>query len=160
MDITSLNNLQFLARLVIAMLLGALIGMEREVSRKHAGMRTYALVSLGASLFTILSEVTYQHFLHTYGGALSYDPVRMISQIVVGVGFLGAGMVIFHREKILGLTSAAGIWVSAAVGATVGVGAYFLAIFATILALFILTVMRRFEDWIKWRNNKEINEED
>ena len=153
-------QIQFLARLILAVFLGALIGIERGVSKKHAGMRTYSLVSLGASLFTIMSEITYQYFMNTYGGTISYDPTRMISQIVVGVGFLGAGMVIVHRERIFGLTSAAGIWVSAAVGAAVGIGAYFLAISATILVLFILTIMRQYEHWIKSRNDKLANKED
>src|SRR3989344_4748260 len=160
MNAIGVDNIQLVARLALAMFLGALIGIEREVSKKHAGMRTYALVSLGASLFAILSETTYQYFLTTYGGTPNYDPSRIISQIVAGTGFLGAGMVIFYREKVLGLTSAAGIWVAAAVGAAVGIGAYFLAIFTTIFALFVLIVLRWLEDWMKWRGNERIDRED
>lgn len=162
MEIVGFSNIQvhLLMRLVLAVFLGALIGLEREVSKKHAGMRTYALVSLGAALFTTLSETTYQYFLIAYGGTPNYDPSRIISQIVVGTGFLGAGMVIFHKEKVLGLTSAAGIWVAAAVGAATGIGAYWLAIATTILALFVLVILRWWEDWMKWRNGEQTEKEE
>lgn len=149
------ENLVFFGRLALAMVLGAIIGIEREVSRKYAGLRTYSLVSLGAALFAILSEATHQHFLTTYGSVNSFDPSRIISQIVVGVGFLGAGMIVFYQEKVLGLTTAAGIWVAAAVGAAVGIGEYAIAIFTTALALFILVALRWCEGWIKWSEEKK-----
>lgn len=148
------ENISIFGRLALAVFLGALIGIEREVSRKYAGLRTYALVSLGAALFAVLSEETYRFFWKTVGGTPNFDPSRIISQIVVGVGFLGAGMVIFHKEKIMGLTTAAGIWVTAAIGAAVGIGAYVPAIMATILTLFILIVLHWCENWMKWVGNE------
>lgn len=159
MDLFSPENLSVFGRLALAVLLGSLIGVEREVSRKHAGLRTYALVSLGAALFAILSEETFRVFWKNFGGTPNFDPSRIISQIVVGVGFLGAGMVIFYREKIFGLTTAAGIWVTAAIGAAVGIRAYGAAVSATILALFILVVLRWCENWMKWSENERIGGE-
>jgi putative Mg2+ transporter-C (MgtC) family protein len=149
-------ELDFLLRLSLATLLGALLGLEREMSRKAAGIRTYALVSLGAAIFAMLSEATYEYFLNTYGGTPNYDPSRIISQIVVGIGFLGAGMVVFHQEKIVGLTTAAGVWIAAAIGAAVGVRAYTLALLGTLLALFILIILRWGEDYLKAKWNARI----
>ena len=149
-------ELDLLFRLSLATLLGAVIGLEREISRKYAGLRTYALVSLGTAIFASLAEETYRHFWKDLGGTPNFDPSRIISNIVVGVGFLGAGMVIFHREKVLGLTTAAGIWVTAAIGAAAGIRAYFLAVSGTMLALFIFVVLRWCEDWFKWRGNERV----
>jgi putative Mg2+ transporter-C (MgtC) family protein len=157
-DFFSPDNLNIFGRMALAVLLGSVIGLEREVSRKYAGLRTYALVSLGAALFAILSEETYRFFWKNFGGTPNFDPSRIISQIVVGIGFLGAGMVIFHQDKILGLTTAAGIWVTAAIGAAVGVRAYSMAVFATLLTLFILIVLRWCENLMKWRGNEEQGE--
>jgi putative Mg2+ transporter-C (MgtC) family protein len=149
-------ELDFFFRISLATFLGALIGLEREVSRKYAGLRTYALVALGAAIFASLSEETYRYFWQTFGGTPNFDPSRIISQIVVGIGFLGAGMVIFHQEKILGLTTAAGIWVTAAIGAAAGIRAYFLAVSGTVLTLFIFIMLRWCEDWFKWRGNERL----
>ncbi|MBI1975054.1 MAG: MgtC/SapB family protein [Parcubacteria group bacterium] len=158
MNFFSPQELDIFGRMVLAVILGALIGLEREVSRKHAGLRTYALVSLGAALFTMLAEKTYTYYWQTFGGAPNFDSSRIVSQIVVGIGFLGAGMVIFHKEKLMGLTTAAGIWVTAAIGAAVGVRAISMAISGTVLTLFILVVLRWCEERMKWRGN-EINVE-
>jgi putative Mg2+ transporter-C (MgtC) family protein len=151
-------NIDILIRLGLATILGAIIGLERELSRKYAGLRTYALVSLGAAIFSMLAEETHRYFWQTYGGTPNFDPSRIISNIVVGIGFLGAGMVIFYQEKVLGLTTAAGIWVTAAIGAAVGVHAYFLAISATLICLFIFVVLRWCEDYFKWRKNENNNQ--
>ncbi len=154
------NELNLLLRLSLAAFLGALIGLERELSRKYAGLRTYALVSLGAAIFTALSEETYRHIWITLGGTPNFDPSRIISNIVVGIGFLGAGTVIFYREKILGLTTAAGIWVTAAIGAAAGIGSYFLALSGTVLTLFIFIVLRKCEDYFKLRGNERLIKEE
>lgn len=143
-------------RLFLATFLGALIGAEREVARKYAGLRTYALVSLGAALFATMSEMILRIFGEQFGGMLGFDPSRIISNIIVGIGFLGAGMVVFHKERVLGLTTAAGIWVTAAIGAAVGIGAYGPAVMATALVLFILIVLRRCEIWLKLRGNEQL----
>ncbi len=116
-------------QLALSMLLGALIGAERKFSHKTAGMRTFALVALGATLFSILSK--------SVGG----DPGRIAAQIVVGIGFLGAGLIIFNKERVQGLTTAAGLWVAAAIGMAVGYGYYAIAFAATALTLIIFLVL-------------------
>lgn len=125
------------AKLLIAALLGGVIGFEREWTGKSAGLRTYALVALGASFFTTLSLV--------FDGLPSFDPSRIISQIVVGVGFLGAGLIIVQGGKVRGLTTAAGLWVTAAIGASVGLGLYFVSITGVVLTLLILWGLRKLE---------------
>lgn len=141
------NNLDILIRLSVAMLLGVVLGVERAVAHKTASMRTYGLVSMGAALFVIISEIISQKYM----GISSFDPLRMASQVIAGVGFLGAGMIIFQEsgQKISGLTTAAGLWVSAGIGIAAGFGFYFLAAFATILSLFIFTVLWFIEKKIK-----------
>jgi len=111
-------------KIVLAFILGAFVGFERELSRKPAGLRTNSLVGLGAALFTILS---YEAFP---GG----DPSRIAAAVVVGVGFLGAGTIVKTQEKVRGLTTAATLWTVASIGITVGSGYYALAIVATALA--------------------------
>lgn len=131
-------------QLLLAAFLGGLIGSERWIRRKPAGIRTYALVSLGACLFTAISL----QGLHQWQVGTSLDPSRVISQIVVGVGFLGAG-IIFHKENLVqGLTTAAGLWVTAAIGATVGIQMYAVAIIATFISLVIFFVLYVFENKI------------
>lgn len=121
-------------RLILAAVLGAVLGLEREYVGKSAGLRTYMLVCFGSALFTILSS----DGLSGYLGITSFDPSRVISQIVVGVGFIGAGLIIFQENKIRGLTTAAEMWVVAAIGATIGLELYVVAVFS---AIFILTVL-------------------
>jgi putative Mg2+ transporter-C (MgtC) family protein len=127
--------LEFCGQLVLATLLGALVGLEREISKKAAGMRTFALVSLGAAFFTIISIMASEKF---YSGEYFFDIFRIPSQIVLGVGFLGAGLIIFHRSQLHGLTTAAGLWVAAAIGMAVGFKLYLLAVFTTFLVVLIL----------------------
>lgn len=113
-------------KLVIAALLGSTVGIEREKSGKSAGLRTYMLVSLGSCLITIVSISFVQ------------DPARVASHIVEGIGFLGAGAIIARGKDVRGLTTAAALWVMAAVGLGVGMGYYLLAITTTILVYIIL----------------------
>ena len=117
-------ELEPIIKIVLAFILGAIVGFERELSRKPAGLRTNSLVGLGSALFTILSY-------EAFPGA---DPSRLASGIVVGVGFLGAGTIVKSQEKVRGLTTAATLWTVASIGVTVGVGYYSLAIVATALA--------------------------
>jgi putative Mg2+ transporter-C (MgtC) family protein len=125
--------------LILAAILGALIGLEREWAQKAAGIRTFSLISLGAALFIVISRLSFEGYL----GASSLDPSRTLGQIIVGIGFLGSGIIIFqHKEgTIKNLTTAAMMWVTAAVGAAVGLELYWLAIFATFLILFINIVI-------------------
>jgi putative Mg2+ transporter-C (MgtC) family protein len=157
MEIFSQTDIDIITRLAVAMFLGSLIGLEREVSRKPAGFRTYTMVALGAALFATLSEAA---LWRQFGDIPGFDPSRIVSNIVVGVGFLGAGMVVFHREKVLGLTTAAGIWVTAAIGAAVGIGAYVPAITTTLFVLFVLFAMRQLELWLKVVREKRIEQLD
>lgn len=132
-------TLQITKQLLLAAVLGGIIGAERWFRRKPAGLRTYALVSLGACLFAAIS------LSPAFAEFRAFDPSRVISQIVVGVGFLGAG-IIFHKENLVqGLTTAAGLWVTAAIGATVGIGLYSVAIIATLIALAIFFLLFFFE---------------
>jgi len=141
------NNLDIFIKLSVAMLLGVVLGIERTVAHKTAGMRTYGLVSMGAALFVIISEIVSQRYLDFN----SFDPLRMASQVIAGVGFLGAGLIIFQEagQRVSGLTTAAGLWVSAGIGIAAGFGFFSLAIFATILSLFVFTILWFIEKKIK-----------
>lgn len=114
-------------------------------------MRTHALVCLGACLFTILSTVGFQAF----SPGTSFDPSRIASQIVIGIGFLGAGLIIFQQSKIQGLTTAAGIWTTAGIGMAVALKLYFISFFATFLVLFIFTLLYYIEIFFVDRFRKE-----
>jgi putative Mg2+ transporter-C (MgtC) family protein len=124
--------------LLIAAMLGGLIGLEREVEQRPAGLRTYMLVCVGSALFTILS-------IHAFPGDLQRDSARVAAQIVTGIGFLGAGTVWRSRDHVSGLTTAAGLWTAAAIGMAVGAGLGLLAVAATVLVLIVLAVILRFE---------------
>ena len=137
---------EIILRLVLALLLGGFLGLERTLAHKMAGLRTFALVSLGSALFVIIGELVAQ----TVGG-YGIDPIRMASQVVVGIGFLGAGLIIFKESKLSGLTTAAGLWVSAGLGIAAGFGLYFLAIMALILTLFVFVVLWMIENKLKAR---------
>lgn len=142
-----LENYQtIIFQLLLAVFLGALLGIEREYMKKEAGLRTYALVSLAAAFFTIMSFESLSLFSKTEG--LNFDPSRIVGQIVVGVGFLGAGVIFFRQMHLEGLTTAAGLWLSAAIGTAVGIKLYFPAIFAVLLGIAILSGLRLLEEKI------------
>ena len=124
-------------QLVVAMVLGMLLGAERAIAGKTAGMRTYALVSIGATLFVIVATKVTQSLV----GLTGVDPLRVVSGIITGVGFIGAGLIIFRESSVRGLTTAAGLWVAAGVGTAVGFKLYFIAFFATVLTLFVFTIL-------------------
>lgn len=132
-----ITNTDVIIRLILAMLLGCLVGSERLFAGKTAGMRTYSLVSLGSAVYVVVSLLVTNEYLHV----TNFDPLRMASQVVVGVGFLGAGLIVFKDSKLNGLTTAAGLWLSAAVGVAVGYGLFELAIMASFLTLFIFVVL-------------------
>lgn len=137
-------QLDLLLRLVVAVLLGGIIGYEREVTRKAAGLRTMMLIALGAALLTAMS-------LYIARGDIFADQTRIASTIATAVGFLGAGVIIQSRGEVLGLTTAGTIWVVAAVGMACGAGAYVIAVGATLLVLLVLRPMRRVEGRIVGR---------
>jgi putative Mg2+ transporter-C (MgtC) family protein len=131
-------------RILLATFLGLLIGAERTLAGKNAGMRTFSLVSLGSALIIVASEEVGNQFA---GSQMQISHV--ISGIVTGVGFIGAGM-IFSRDNLLkGLTSAAGLWAAAAIGMTAGFGLYSLSVFATLLVLFVFTAFWFVEERVR-----------
>ncbi len=140
-----IENSDIILKLVVALILGLVIGVERLLVHKEAGMKTHALVAMGSALFVVISEL----LAHEYGGGNGFDPSRIASQIIVGVGFLGAGSIILHGNRLTGITTAGGIWVTAGIGMAAGFGFFSLAIIATILVLFILVVVTVFEKPIR-----------
>ncbi|MCC6290648.1 MgtC/SapB family protein [Candidatus Nomurabacteria bacterium] len=140
MLVTVSSNWDIIIKLVLAVVLGGALGIERTLAGKTAGMRTYALVSLGSALFIIVSTLVAQQYIAQ--GIRSFDPLRVASQIVVGIGFLGAGSIIFRdgARKLSGLTTAAGIWVSSGIGMAIGFGFFTLGLLVSILTLLIFTV--------------------
>jgi putative Mg2+ transporter-C (MgtC) family protein len=135
-------NISFLLRILVAAVLGALIGLERDKHGRAAGLRTHLLVSLGAAVFTVLSEL-----IPHQGGGSGYvaDPGRIAAQIVTGIGFLGAGVIIKNSGNVRGLTTAACLWTAAAVGMACGSNHFVLAIATTLLALAGLMLLKKFE---------------
>ena len=125
---------EFILRLFIAAMLGGAIGLEREYRAKEAGFRTHFLVALGSGLFMVLSQFGFTDALNLHQ-QVSLDPSRIASQVVTGIGFIGAGTIIFQKHVVRGLTTAAGLWVTSAIGMTAGAGMYVLSIAATVLVL-------------------------
>lgn len=137
-------DLTIFIRLVIASTLGGLIGLEREVHGRPAGFRTHLLVSIGACLMMVVSE----YFWFKYGdldsdSILRLDPARVAAQIVTGIGFLGAGVILKDGQAVRGLTTAACLWVAAGIGMSVGAGLYSPALLVTAIALFNLLFLKR-----------------
>jgi len=132
----------FVWRLLLAAGLGAALGLEREYRQKPAGLRTNILIAVGSALFTIMSAAMAQ------GGA---DPGRIAAQIVTGIGFLGGGAIMRNRDTVHGMTTAATIWVNAAIGVAAGTGQYALATFAAALTLVVLVVLPPIETYFERR---------
>ncbi len=129
----------------MAVVLGMIIGAERLFVHKQAGMKTHALVSMGSALFIIISEL----IVTKYGNISVADPTRIASQIIVGIGFLGAGSIMLQGSRLLGLTTAGGLWVMAGIGMAAGFGFYALAIIATVIVFFVLTIVNILEKPIR-----------
>jgi len=137
-------RLELLIQLVLAIVLGGVIGLERELKGKPAGLRTNILICVGATLFTVLS-------VHMTGH--SGDPSRIAAQILTGVGFIGAGTILHTRGAVTGLTSAATLWVVAAIGMALGSGAYVEAVGTTVLVMVVLTGLVRIERLVAQRSS-------
>lgn len=138
-------TLDIVLRLFVALALGMIIGTERVWAHKTAGIRTYALVSMGSALFVIISNEMVKY----YAGFAGMNPLMIVSQIVVGIGFIGAGIIFNKDSKLVGLTTATGLWVAAGIGMATGLGLFNIAIVATILTLFIFVVLWFIEKIIK-----------
>lgn len=139
-DVVSYFQIDLLVRIIVASLLGALIGLERNVSNKEAGIRTHAIVALGSALIMVISK-------YGFVDIADYDASRIAAQVVSGIGFLGAGIIFVKKnDSVTGLTTAAGIWATSGIGMAIGSGLYFIGFFSTILIMFIHTTTH------KWTN--------
>ncbi|MBU0999066.1 MgtC/SapB family protein [Patescibacteria group bacterium] len=139
------QNSEIILRLVVAVGLGLLVGAERLLVHKDAGMKTHALVSLGSAVFVLVSEILIQKYANLPG----LNPTMIPAQIIVGIGFLGAGSIMIYGTRLRGLTTAGGLWVMAGVGMATGFGFFGLAFVATMLVLLILILVNILEKPIK-----------
>jgi putative Mg2+ transporter-C (MgtC) family protein len=135
-------------RLVLAMFFGGAIGYMREIKKKAAGLRTHTLVCLGSALFTIVS-------IEIVKGIPGADPSRIASTVVTGIGFIGAGTIFQSGNSVRGLTTAASIWVCAAIGLAVGAGLYYIATVATILSILVISLLQIVEQKYLRENERE-----
>jgi putative Mg2+ transporter-C (MgtC) family protein len=141
-SIPTLDSWELVLRLALAGFLGAAIGLERELREREAGLRTHLLVSLGSALFTVVSAYGFQAFLNSGANVVRADPTRIAAQIVTGIGFLGAGAIIRQGLSVRGLTTAATLWVVAAIGLACGAGYYSAAVVTTVLVIVSLWPLR------------------
>ncbi|GGH81006.1 putative Mg2+ transporter-C (MgtC) family protein [Pullulanibacillus pueri] len=132
--------LEFVLRLVLSGILGALIGLEREKRLKEAGLRTHFLVAVGSAVIMIISKYAFNDVLNDKGMVL--DPSRIAAQVVSGIGFLGAGTILVQRQSIRGLTTAAGLWATSGIGLAIGAGLYTVGIVCAILILLGFEVLK------------------
>ena len=146
-DVPTLHWAEVLLRLGLAAVFGGALGLERELREREAGLRTHLLVSVGSALFTIVSAYGFREFLNSGESVVRADPTRIAAQIVTGIGFLGAGAIIRQGLSVRGLTTAATLWVVAAIGMAVGAGYYSAAATTTIVALIALWPLRM----LAWR---------
>jgi putative Mg2+ transporter-C (MgtC) family protein len=142
---TPTSFLQAVVRLALAAALGGAIGLEREYRHKPAGLRTNMLISLGSALFSVLSVEL---------GAGAGSPDRIAAQVVTGIGFLGAGAILRSGENVHGLTTAATIWVNAAIGMAAGLGSYTIATVGAAITLVVLAVLPAMEQFVEKRGNR------
>jgi putative Mg2+ transporter-C (MgtC) family protein len=153
MKIYQLSPLETIARLSLAAFLGSLIGWERQRKEGAAGLRTHMMVCLGSALVMIVSAFGFEDILGRPDVTL--DPSRIAAQVISGIGFLGAGTIVFLRPQVIrGLTTAAGLWTVAAIGLAVGGGLYLAAIATTVIALLILAVIKPLEHRMMERRRK------
>lgn len=135
----------FLFRIVVSTILGFAIGFEREITSKFAGLRTHILVCVGSTIFTILSIYAFPTATAD-GNPVAYgDPARIAAQVLTGIGFIGGGTVLRHGPSVMGLTTAATLWISASIGMAVGTGAIMLGALGTGVTLVVLVLIRYFE---------------
>jgi len=131
----------FLIRIALAGVLGGLIGIERQLRAKEAGLRTHVVVGIGSAMFMIVSKYGFADLLTLTH--VSFDPSRVAAQVVSGMGFLGAGTIIIQKQVVNGLTTAAGLWVTAAIGLVIGSGLYEIGIYGAFLTLIVLEMFRQ-----------------
>lgn len=151
-SVKEVTMLSAIFKLCLSLILGSIVGLERKRKGQSAGIRTFALISMGATLAMLISIYVPQVYLGLKNG----DPGRIAAQVVSGIGFLGAGAIIQMKGSVKGMTTAAGIWMVAAIGLAVGVGLYTLSIVATALILIILVPLERFEHRIGMGSDSRI----
>lgn len=134
-------HIDFIIRIGVAGLLGAIIGIEREIRSKEAGLKTHFLVAVGSALIMVVSKYAFSDIM--FEEHMSLDPSRIATQVVSGVGFLGAGTIIIQKQAVKGLTTAAGLWATAGIGLAIGAGMYVVGIGAMILVLIGLEIVSR-----------------
>jgi putative Mg2+ transporter-C (MgtC) family protein len=149
-----ISHLDLLIRMLIATLLGGLIGLEREWSNHAAGFRTHILVCLGSTTIMLLSIYGFSEFVNESN--VRADPARLAAQVISGIGFLGAGAILRNGSVVSGLTTAASVWVVAAVGLCVGAGFFFVAVLCTFLALVSLLLLNKWEKYLL--RNRRVHE--
>ncbi len=139
-------EIHLLIRLLVAAALAALLGWERESARKAAGLRTHMLVGIAAALYTAIAELAVSDIPPNSEG-FQADPIRAVQAVAIGIGFLGSGVIFVsrHEDRVHGLTTAASVWATAAIGIAAGLELYRLALGATLLLLLVLRVMSRFD---------------
>lgn len=142
---THIPELEITVRLLLAAGLGGLIGLEREIRARPAGLRTHMMTALAAALFTIITFEIYD-LVRKQHPESSADPLRIIEAVTAGVAFLAAGSIIFSRGKVRGLTTGAGMWLAGAIGAACGAGLYFVAVIAAVISVVILSLFKWLED--------------
>lgn len=145
-----LINQEFIIRLLLALILGFILGLERELTNKYAGLRTHILVCLGACVFTLISIYGFPTFADGDNVILEQatgirDTARIAAQIVTGIGFIGAGTVLRNGPMVFGLTTAATLWIGASIGMACGAGMYDVAVLSTVFSVAVLTIIRIFE---------------
>lgn len=139
------DYIDIIIRLLLATVLSGLIGIERESKQQPAGLRTHVLVGTGSCLMMILSVTGFDLFLQMDHDEIRFDPGRIPSYVISGIGFLGAGTIIVQRGSVKGLTTAASIWVAAGIGLVVGIDMYFVAILTTVIVLVTLHLLEKIE---------------
>lgn len=159
MEAPTITELELILRLALAAVLGAVIGFEREWRDRTAGLRTHMLVCLGSAVFTIVSAYGFSEWYSSIPSmersTVVSDPTRIAAQIVTGIGFLGAGAIFRSDDGVRGLTTAASLWMMAAIGLACGAGYYELAVASTVLMLLILVALRQVSGRIKAMNRGE-----
>ncbi|MRH41133.1 hypothetical protein GH741_00405 [Aquibacillus halophilus] len=152
-EVWQITEVEISIRLVIALVLGGAIGLERELGSHHAGFRTHILVCLGSALIVLLSIYGFSQFANEPN--VRMDPARLAAQVISGIGFLGAGTILRTGKIVSGLTTAASLWVSAAIGLAVGAGFYFAAILSTALVLISLFALSKMEKLLTRRKTPQ-----
>lgn len=150
MDIFTPELITAALNILVALLLGTLLGVERTLAHKTAGLRTYGLVAMGSALFVVVAQLVGQSGELAVSGA---DIMRVTAGVITGIGFLCAGVIILRDQTVVGLTTAAGLWITSGIGIAAGFGLYLIAVFATVLTLLTFTIF-----WFVERGVTEIGE--